>query len=79
MRTTIRIDDKLLTEVKKRAAETHTSMTAVIEKALRELFQKKPAPTGKKLRLKTFKGKGLQKGIDLDDSASLLDRMEDRA
>ena len=79
MRTTIRIDDNLLTEVKKRAAETHTSITAVIEKALRELFQKKSMASVRRVRLKTFKGQGLQEGVDLDHSGSLLDLMEDRA
>ena len=78
MRTTIRIDDDLLTQVKKRAAETQTTITDVIEKALREMFQKKTTSTKKRIVLRTFKGNGLHPGIDLDDSANLLDLMEDR-
>jgi Arc/MetJ family transcription regulator len=31
MRTTVRIDDRLLAEAKKRAAETGKSLTAVLE------------------------------------------------
>jgi hypothetical protein len=29
------------------------------------------------VRLRTFRGRGLQPGVDLDDSAGLLDRMEE--
>ena len=80
MRTTIRIDDNLLTQVKKKAAESHTTITAVIEKALREMFKAKARPSKKKVSLRTYKGRGLQHdGIDLDDNAGLLDFMEDRA
>ena len=79
MRTTIRIDDDLLTQVKKKAAESHMTITAVIEKALREMFQAKARPNNKKVSLRTYKGRGLQHdGIDLDNGAGLLDLMEDR-
>lgn len=36
MRTTIRLDDELLREAKRLAAETNQTLTAVIEEALRE-------------------------------------------
>lgn len=36
MRTTIRLDDALLLEVKREAAETGMTLTAVIEESLRE-------------------------------------------
>ncbi len=46
--------------------------------ALESLYRKPPtsAPAGQ-VELPTFGGTGLQPGIDLDDSASLLDRMSD--
>lgn len=79
MRTTIRIDDHLLVQVKKKAADSHVTMTAVIEKALREMFQRKAVPSNQQVSLNTFAGRGLQPGgLDLDDSASLLDHMEDQ-
>ncbi len=77
MRTTIRIDDQLLVEAKKLAAETGRSLTAVIEDSLREVLARRPRPTRRgRVRLPTFGGKGLQPGVDLDDTASLLDRMD---
>jgi len=79
MRTTIRLNDQLLAEVKKRAADRHTTLTAVIEDSLRESFARnKAAARRPRFSFPTFKGNGLQPGVDLDDSAALLDLMEDR-
>jgi len=79
MRTTIRLDDSLFRDVKKAAAESGQTLTAVIEDALREkLARRKRAKTGALPAFSTFRGEGLQPGVDLDDSASLLDRMEGR-
>jgi hypothetical protein len=80
MRTTVRLDDVLLRQAKKLAAETGRSLTAVIEDALRETVNRRSArnaPPGN-FRLPTFKGRGLRPGIDLDNSAELLDLMEER-
>ena len=76
MRTTIRLDDQLLAEAKELAARSGRSLTAVIEDALREMFarRKKPAPR-EPVRLTTVSGNGLLPGVDLDDSAALLELM----
>jgi hypothetical protein len=77
MRTTIRLDDHLLTQAKRLAAERRKTLTSLIEDALRQvLAERKLARTRRRVRLPVFGGK-LKTGIDLDDSASLLDRMED--
>jgi Arc/MetJ family transcription regulator len=77
MRTTIRLDAQLLAEAKKRAAETGRSLTALISDALRETLGRRPRRSPRKsIRLRTVKGDGLQPGVDLDDSAALIDRME---
>lgn len=77
MRTTIRINDDLLTAAKKLAAETGRTLTAVIEDALRESLARRDRPVRRKrVRLTTFKGTGVQPGVDLDDSASLLATLE---
>ena len=77
MRTTIRFDDQLLVQAKKLAAERGTTLTALLEDALREtLARRKPSQRRSKLRLTTFGGGGVQPHVDLDDTASLLDRME---
>ncbi len=79
MRTTIRVDDALLTQAKKVAAESGRTLAAVIEDALRESLQRRPAsPRTGPVRLTTVAGKGLQPGVDLDDTAGLLEHMEAR-
>jgi hypothetical protein len=76
MRTTIRLDDHLLAQAKRLAAERHKTLTSLIEDALRQvLAQRKLAKTRRRIRLPVFDG-NLRAGIDLDDSAALLDRME---
>jgi hypothetical protein len=77
MRTTIRIDEALLREAKQMAVRSGKSLTALIEDALREsLSRHHSSPTRKRVRLITAGGDGLRPGVDLDDSASLLDLME---
>ncbi len=77
MRTTIRIDEQLLKKAKLLAIQRKVSLTAVIEDALREsLARQNAAGQRPPVHLPTFRGKGLHPGVDLDDSASLLDLME---
>ena len=77
MRTTIRLEDSLLAEAKKIAAEKGATLTSVIENALRQSFarQKRAARRGR-VRFSTSGKGGLRPGVDLDDSAALLDLME---
>jgi len=77
VRTTIRIDDDLLARAKALAARTGRSLTRVIEDALRAaLAQSRPRRRSGKVALPTSGSGGLRPGIDLDDSASLLEAME---
>ncbi len=77
MRTTIRLDDALLTEAKKKAVDSHRTLTAVIEDALRESLARKHRPAKRRhVRLPVAGRGGLQPGVDLDNTAALLDRMD---
>ena len=77
MRTTIRLDDDLLTEVKAYAARSGKSLTSVITDALRESLARYEVKDQREyVSLITFCGEGLMPGVDLDDSAALLDLME---
>lgn len=77
MRTTIRLDDQLLKKTKQLAAKTGKTLTAVIEDALREtLARQKENDQREPVKLPVFQGQGLQAGVDLDDSAALLELME---
>ena len=78
MRTTIRLDPDLLAEAKALAARTNRTLTKVIEDALRESLARGPRrPSRSDPRLPTFKGNGLQPGVDLDSNAALLDLMDE--
>ena len=78
MRTTIRIDDELLGQVKQLAAQNGQTLTATIEDALRQMLaRRQEAAERPPVELVTVPGNGAQPGVDLDDSASLLDLMGD--
>jgi predicted transcriptional regulator len=46
MRTTVQLDEQLLAEAKKVAAERGRTLTAVLEDALREAFARRRAQAG---------------------------------
>ena len=55
----------------------HQTLTAVIEDAWRERLARQNQPKLRQpVRLTVFAGQGVQPGVDLDDSAALLDLME---
>ncbi len=78
MRTTVRLDDRLLAEAKKLSAESGRTLTSVLEDALRETLARRRGRRVKRkpVRLRTVKGDGMRPGVDLDDTASLTDLME---
>ena len=77
MRTTVRLDDELMAEVKKMAASRGVTLTAVLDEALREMLARRAqSGTGAPPGLPTFAGRGLQPGVDLDDSGALLELMD---
>lgn len=77
MRTTVRLDEQLLAEAKMHAAESGSTLTAVLEDALRELLARRRQRPGRRaIRLKTGGSGGVLPGVDLDDSAGLADLMD---
>ena len=77
MRTTIRLNDELLIETKKHASETHRTVTQVIHDAVVALLEReRGAKSPRKVKLPLFKGDGVYKGININNSASLLEKME---
>ena len=79
MRTTIRLDGELLAEAKRLAISRESTLTAVIEDALREAVQRaRSSEVAERVELPvSLGGQGLQPGVDLDDSAALLVLMDD--
>lgn len=77
MRTTINLDDALLTEAKRRAAERGTTLTKLIEDSLRAALSQRQEAVDEPFRTVTFRGGGLMPGADLDDNAALRDLLDD--
>jgi hypothetical protein len=78
MRTTVRLPPGLMAQAKKLARDTDRTLTQVIEDALRKAVGRTPAPTVRSVSFPIFHGDGVQPGVDLDNSAALLDLMEGR-
>jgi len=75
MRTTIRLPDDFYRAVRSRALAEGQTFTSFLEDALRRRLAEVPAePHG--YVLAPFEGDGLRPGVDLADSADLLDRMD---
>lgn len=77
MRTTINIDDSLYAELKGIAARTGRTLTSVIHDALLESLSRRRNANRSPAKLPVFKGTGVMPGVDLSDSAAILDHMED--
>jgi Bacterial antitoxin of type II TA system, VapB len=77
MKTTLDINDALMAEAKALAASERRTLRDVIEVALRCYLQSARAQPTKAFRLKpaTFRGKGLQPGLQEGDWASVRDRI----
>lgn len=76
MRTTIHIDNHLFSELKRIAANTGKTLTAVIHDALRESLYRRRKADRPAAELPLFHGTGVMPGVDLSDTASLLDLIE---
>lgn len=77
MRTTINLDDQLLKQAKAQAAASGVTLGRLIENALREsLVRRETLEKRGRVRLITMQGTGTRPGIDLDNSQSLLEIME---
>jgi len=77
MRTTIRLNEDLLLEAKKVAAESGTTLTALIQDSLRKTLADHGRPRKRKaIRFTTWGKGGTLPGVNLDSNAALLARMD---
>ncbi len=77
MRTKIRLNDALLAQAKAAAAKSGRTLSAVIEDALRQSLSRQNAPAKRRSIRLPSSGKGwLRPGVNLDNSAELLDVMD---
>jgi hypothetical protein len=80
MRTTVRLDEGLLEQARREAARRGVTLTALIEQGLR-MALRRPRSSSREERVQLPVSRatgGVLPGIDLNDSADLLDRMDDR-
>ncbi len=78
MRTTVDINDELLRQVKRMAADEQSTVKQLVERALRELVkQRRSAGGGYRLRWRTEQGR-LQPGARIEDRDALFDRLDER-
>lgn len=75
MPTTIQLDDDLHATVKRLAAERGRTMKAIVQDALRESLTRQLQTQRPRIELPVFHGTGVLPGVDLEDSAALLEIM----
>lgn len=74
MRTTITLDDRLLAQLKKKAAESGTSVSGLIEQAVRLFIRATPASRGReRFELVTFGAGGRFSERNIDRTSALLE------
>lgn len=74
MKTTLEIPDHLMRELKERAARDGTTMSELVESALRTLLAERPAPKALP-PLPTFHSGGIL--VNVDSRAEWYDQIED--
>jgi hypothetical protein len=79
MRTTVRLDDGLLAKAREEARRRGETLTSLMERGLRLAMSgsHQVARAGRpRLPVSSASG-GLRPGVDLDDTGSVLDRLDD--
>jgi hypothetical protein len=74
MRTTLTIDSEVLSEFKRRSAETHQTLSRLIEDALREhLSRSRDTAATKPVEFPIVGGRGLASGVDLTSPSGMAE------
>jgi hypothetical protein len=71
MKTTIDIADAILDEARVIAARDGVTVRSLVEEGLREVLARRRRRARFRLRDASFKGKGVQPGVDLNDWAAI--------
>jgi hypothetical protein len=79
MRTTVNIDDELLSRARTTAVTTGRSLGDIVNDALRVLLIDRHTPAGARVVLPVSGGSGTQPGVDPDDKEALAELLGDNA
>jgi predicted transcriptional regulator len=63
MKTTIELSDSLLEKAKRRARRENRTLREIVEESLRKLLGSEPERRAFRLKTRTFRGKGVQRGM----------------
>lgn len=80
MRTTVRLEERLLERARQEAERRGVTLTSLIEQGL-QLALRRPLKRSERAAVtlpECRAGGGIRAGVDLNDSASLLERLEGR-
>jgi hypothetical protein len=80
MRTTVRLEESLLERARQEAERRGVTLTSLIEQGL-QLALRRPLKRAERPVVKLPEcraGGGIRAGVDLNDSASLMDRLDGR-
>jgi hypothetical protein len=77
MRTTVNIDDHLLSEAKQIAARSHRSLGHVIDDALRRMLTETSSAASTSVTLPAHGNGGVLPGVDLEDKEQLAELLGD--
>ena len=77
MRTTVSIDDHLLSEAKQIAVRSHRSLGQVIDDALRRMLTETSGARTTSVTLPVHGSGGLRPGVDLEDKEQLAELLGD--
>ena len=76
MRTTVTLDDALFMEAKLLAVRRRTTLTALIERGLRDVVERETAAPLTPIELPAWNFGRRLPGVDLNDNSALLDLMD---
>jgi plasmid stability protein len=81
MRTTLRLDDELMSRAKVHAALHHRTLTSVVEEGIRHVLNANERGERRDEVMLPTSGwtGGVRAGVDLDDTAALLDLLDEDA
>lgn len=78
MRTTVRLNDALLERAKREAVRRGTTLTALMDQGLRLAIAPSKVKRLRRVVLPVWDSGGVLPGVDISNSAALLDVMESR-